>query len=144
MMLLFSFVTYHTIITVDSFNTILISSYTLPSPLFSSHIPVPLTPLLPSPTLPSPPVFIHFSAGFKARHLLVTFKQLLPIMPMFHPGKERQPLSLIHKSDAGLTVQADLGPDNISRIEPNSSSVAANSSHQAASHGLVCLSDDDD
>ncbi|KAL5082395.1 hypothetical protein RYX36_010816 [Vicia faba] len=39
---------------------------------------------------------------------------------------------------------SDLGPDNISRIEPNSSSVAANSSHQAASHGLVCLSDDDD
>lgn len=38
---------------------------------------------------------------------------------------------------------SDQGPDNLSRIEPNSSNVAANSSHQAASPGLVCLSDDD-
>ncbi|XP_050883884.1 helicase protein MOM1 isoform X3 [Lathyrus oleraceus] len=38
---------------------------------------------------------------------------------------------------------SDHGPDNLSRIEPNSSNVAANSSHQAASPGLVCLSDDD-
>ncbi|XP_058780148.1 helicase protein MOM1-like isoform X2 [Vicia villosa] len=39
---------------------------------------------------------------------------------------------------------SDLGPNNQSRIEPNSNSIAANSSHQAASRGLVCLSDDDD
>lgn len=38
---------------------------------------------------------------------------------------------------------SDLGPNNQSRTEPNSNSIAANSSHQAASHGLVCLSDDD-
>lgn len=38
---------------------------------------------------------------------------------------------------------SDHGPGNLSRIEPNSSNVAANSSHQAASPGLVCLSDDD-
>ncbi|MCI01514.1 helicase MOM1, partial [Trifolium medium] len=37
----------------------------------------------------------------------------------------------------------DTAPANLSRFGPNSSSVVANSSHQAAAADLVCLSDDD-
>ncbi|RHN75974.1 putative DNA helicase [Medicago truncatula] len=38
---------------------------------------------------------------------------------------------------------SDVAPANLSRSGPNSSSVVANSSHQAASQNLVCLSDDE-
>ncbi|CAJ2660729.1 unnamed protein product [Trifolium pratense] len=39
---------------------------------------------------------------------------------------------------------SDTAPANLSRFGPNSSSMVVNSSHQAASADLVCLSDDDD
>ena len=38
---------------------------------------------------------------------------------------------------------SDVAPANLSRFGPNSSSVVANSLHQAASQNLVCLSDDE-